>query len=1092
MNRGFRALLIRFLSVWEGISQKQIGSRQRLTRQRVSRILSLDEIEDEDFEKLLAAVNSRPAKVEVVTGCIDGLEAVQANTLLSDEEQEEVERGVREGARLFREVLTERALGSRELPALDVYPNPADLEALRWHAGRLWSILELMAEDEQIAVVRANEEYWSWALMEKVCEVSTHEASRDLDRAASLARLGQEIADRVRGPEGWCNRVRGYAAAHPANILRVAGDLKAARAGFDPAKQRWLAGTDPAGVLDPGRILDLEASLLRDERRFDEAVARLTEAFPLSRCPARILIKKGFTLEVMGDYEQAIETLMEAGPWIDRESEPRLWYQQRFNLAVVLCNVNRCSEAADLAEEVHEVAVQLGDEIFLSRLIWLRGRIAARIGDPAEARFLLERAWRELAAHKAWYDVVLAGLEIAILLLDEGRTSEVKPLARELVQIFKSMGVQREARAALRLFERAVQREAATAELARGVLSFLLRARYDKGLRFTASGTLGATIGVRSTPPIDRASRAANTVGVGSAPRIDPGSRAATATAGIGTAPSIDERVAPERREEAPEIPQDRPARRRGEKRGGKGDGDEGWTHRTVSCAAPAAGLRGPRGPRLPGIVRQREEKSPDLCGVDNPMSLRNRLARLFRALSGKSQVEFGESTGVSPKLIALYESGDRRPSPDTLERLARGDDLTIREGEEILRFADTLSRPRQRAGQQVEVFLDDLSFLVSRVYQRLLRVPHPMSAPQPEDLQDAETLWAVLKGLPENQQKAVVTAGIRLQTWALVVRIGEESVCQASRDLPRAASLARLAQHIAELVPGPEGWRNRVRGLAAGYGFNISRVPGDFAQARAGRERARQLWDAGSDPYGVLDPGRLLDLEASLLRDERRLQESLDRLNEALAVGRSPGRTRVKKGYTLEMMGDYKQATAVLLEAEKNIDRAAEPRLWYQQRFNLSVCLTHLGQYAKAADLMEQVRTLAHELGDEIFLIRVTWLDGRIAARLGRTAEAARLLEQARQEFARIEKWYDMALADLERAPVLLAEGETTQVKQMSAELVEKFQEMGIHREALAALKLFHEAAEREQATAELARRVLEFLFRARWDEGVRFGSSR
>ena len=79
-------------------------------------------------------------------------------------------------------------------------------------------------------------------------------------------------------------------------------------------------------------------------------------------------------------------------------------------------------------------------------------------------------------------------------------------------------------------------------------------------------------------------------------------------------------------------------------------------------------------------------------------------------------------------------------------------------------------------------------------------------------------------------------------------------------------------------------------------------------------------------------------------------------------------------------------------------------------------------------------------------------------------------------------------ALMDLEMAPLLLAEGAVAQVKQMAAELVAKFQKMGIHREALAALELFHEAAEREQATAELARRVLEFLFRARHNVGLRF----
>ena len=32
------------------------------------------------------------------------------------------------------------------------------------------------------------------------------------------------------------------------------------------------------------------------------------------------------------------------------------------------------------------------------------------------------------------------------------------------------------------------------------------------------------------------------------------------------------------------------------------------------------------------------------------------------------------------------------------------------------------------------------------------------------------------------------------------------------------------------------------------------------------------------------------------------------------------------------EATGDYRQAMAVLLEAEKDIDREAEPRLWYQQ----------------------------------------------------------------------------------------------------------------------------------------------------------------
>jgi len=60
--------------------------------------------------------------------------------------------------------------------------------------------------------------------------------------------------------------------------------------------------------------------------------------------------------------------------------------------------------------------------------------------------------------------------------------------------------------------------------------------------------------------------------------------------------------------------------------------------------------------------------------------------------------------------------------------------------------------------------------------------------------------------------------------------------------------------------------------------------------------------------------------------------------------------------------------------------------------------------------------------------------------------------------------------------------------VKKASEELTKVFESKGVHREALGALRLFKEAAEHEAATAELARRVLGYLFRARHDEGLRF----
>jgi tetratricopeptide (TPR) repeat protein len=347
-------------------------------------------------------------------------------------------------------------------------------------------LLAELPEAQQLAVVRLGREYQTWGLAERACEESIVQASRDVGRSAALARLALEIAVRVEGPDGWRNRVQGFATAHISNSLRVSGELKAADATFEEANRLWQSGSDPDEVLDPGRLLDLEASLRRDQRRFGEALARLEEALRIGRCQGRYLINQGFTLEVMGEYERAIETLLQADPLIDRKVQPRLWYKQRFNLAVNYTHLGgRYSEAAELAQQVRALATELGDEVFLLRVTWLEGRIAAGLGRREEARSLLAQARREFAARDMDYDVALALLEEAVLLLETSRTTEVRELTAGLAKVFESKGVHREALAALQLFQEAAERENATAELARRVLAFLFRARNDQGLQFT-------------------------------------------------------------------------------------------------------------------------------------------------------------------------------------------------------------------------------------------------------------------------------------------------------------------------------------------------------------------------------------------------------------------------------------------------------------------------------------------------------------------------------------------------------------------------------------------------------------------------------
>jgi tetratricopeptide (TPR) repeat protein len=330
------------------------------------------------------------------------------------------------------------------------------------------------------------EEFWNWALCERVCDISEREASRHLERAVAWAGIAQQIAERVRGPEEWRHRLQGYAAAHVANVLRVSGDLVSAETALEGAKRSWSAGSDPAGVLDPGRLLDLEASLRRDQRRLPEALTLLDEAAAVGRHPERALIKKGSTLEVLGQYATAVDALMRALPIVQRNGDRRLEAILHCNLALNYCQMGRFAEASELADQAAAVALETGDAIGALRVTWAQGRIAAGLGHSGEARDLLARARQEFAARGMDYDAALALLEESALLLDLGQAAEVKRTSRELTVLFESKGVHRQALAAVRLFQDAAEQKKATAELARRVLRYLFLARYDSSLRFSS------------------------------------------------------------------------------------------------------------------------------------------------------------------------------------------------------------------------------------------------------------------------------------------------------------------------------------------------------------------------------------------------------------------------------------------------------------------------------------------------------------------------------------------------------------------------------------------------------------------------------
>ena len=104
----------------------------------------------------------------------------------------------------------------------------------------------------------------------------------------------------------------------------------------------------------------------------------------------------------------------------------------------------------------------------------------------------------------------------------------------------------------------------------------------------------------------------------------------------------------------------------------------------------------------------------------------------------------------------------------------------------------------------------------------------------------------------------------------------------------------------------------------------------------------------------------------------------------------------------------------------------------------------------------------------------------GRVAAKaLGRRDEAARRLRGGAEtpSSAACEKGLDTALVSLDLALLLLEDGSTAAVREIAVMMAWVFQAEGIEREALAALRLFVEAALQERATLEETRRVVAIV---------------
>ncbi|HEY2738055.1 MAG TPA: helix-turn-helix transcriptional regulator [Thermoanaerobaculia bacterium] len=480
----------------------------------------------------------------------------------------------------------------------------------------------------------------------------------------------------------------------------------------------------------------------------------------------------------------------------------------------------------------------------------------------------------------------------------------------------------------------------------------------------------------------------------------------------------------------------------------------------------------------------------------------------LLRAIRRWNRAMLSEQSGVDEGLITAYERGLRSPFRQTRERLAKAFDVepaflaelvpvcrSVRQAyESATRGGRSAAPPVAESTERLEGKITDA--VIEALEPFLLELAHLDVQPEPraEDRAWAKDLWTDLKPLPpENQAEIIQELHGDERSWALAVEICEASEGAAADSAAEALRLARLATALARAAPGPEEWLARLLGFCQLFEANALRAAGTFAAAREAFARADDLWaqGEGGDPSGLLDATRRLSLKASFLQSDDQMEEALFLLDQALQgiqTDQARGRLLIQKAVSLGKGGEYEASIEALQQAEPLIAGERESRLPFLYCFTLAADDCHLDRYQEAEALLPRVEELGADLNIKLDEIRTLWLKGRTWAGLGRREEALAALADVRAHFRTEQIAYDYALVSLELATLHLEQGRTRQVKEIAEEMFWIFKGEKVHKEALAALTLFREAARRDRVSADWTRRMVKYLYRAQHNPRLRF----
>ncbi len=326
------------------------------------------------------------------------------------------------------------------------------------------------------------------ALLQKSYEVRFSDPKRMLALAENAAGVAKHIKVKKYPWPGFIADLRAKTLAELGNAYRINDRLAEADSAFTQARELLEEGTGDAFL--QARVLNLEASLRRAQRRLEDAIPLLDRVYKFYldcgdfHSAGRALIKKGSNTFYLGHHREAVDLFEQGLSLLEPSRKPQLQSSTTLNTIDALAGCGDYPRASRLLLKSGLRDAFAAEPLNLLKLRWVEGKVYAGLGRLGRAEDAFSEARRGFVQRGQAYDSALVGLDLAAVWLKKGRAAEVRELAEEMHATLDDLGVHTEAARALYFVREACRCEAVTVSMIERVRTFLERLPWQAGLRF--------------------------------------------------------------------------------------------------------------------------------------------------------------------------------------------------------------------------------------------------------------------------------------------------------------------------------------------------------------------------------------------------------------------------------------------------------------------------------------------------------------------------------------------------------------------------------------------------------------------------------